>query len=507
MSLIQSQRQARSSGSLPFLLGELGKTSSATDKKFDDIVSNEISQEAAPSVSCKGESSTDYTQSAPSKNKDEEVETVKSEKLNSNDCEENVEDKNTQSSQAVSSAQKEEKTEEKVKEEGQKDEKPVSCELNTKDENNDAMSADSLYAYMTLQNILPQQTTLVATPVVEEMVVEGSENIKTTELETETMPEAVYENISALVAVKEEISQSHISLPAQALLVESPQAVPSSDLLEDENLYVAQEGVIVPYEQQEEAPVLENAEPEIDNLNNEVSDDVNITQSVDTAKLKLKPQLEVAGTQNSFDINFNTMIQWEAALPQDTRRNLGAILEQKIAPQTQEIKIPQLSGLTTLAPKPMGALANIRSTVPTLKLLTINAESLQNQIRETLGSELKLQKDKIEIRLDPPEWGKIHVKIETQESGMKVSFFSDNPLVREALEKHMQDLRNMLNQDGLNFSSLNVGVQEHAAQGREQGDDAQNQANFEDVELSTEENGGIQARQRLKTSSVVDHVV
>lgn len=62
-----------------------------------------------------------------------------------------------------------------------------------------------------------------------------------------------------------------------------------------------------------------------------------------------------------------------------------------------------------------------------------------------------------EIRMDPPELGRIQIKISMNQDQMNVSFTALNANVREALELNMTRLREMLSDTGIQLGDTNVG--------------------------------------------------
>ncbi len=63
------------------------------------------------------------------------------------------------------------------------------------------------------------------------------------------------------------------------------------------------------------------------------------------------------------------------------------------------------------------------------------------------------------IQLDPPEMGALEVKIKMQNDHISVSFTSGNQQVREALEAQSPRLRELLEQQGVNLTDVNVSDQ------------------------------------------------
>ena len=73
----------------------------------------------------------------------------------------------------------------------------------------------------------------------------------------------------------------------------------------------------------------------------------------------------------------------------------------------------------------------------------------------------KLQQ--VEIRLDPPELGSMHVKVNLQNEQAAVSFIVQNQQAKEALDQNMGKLRDMLAQNGVDVGDANVEQQQQQA--------------------------------------------
>lgn len=93
-------------------------------------------------------------------------------------------------------------------------------------------------------------------------------------------------------------------------------------------------------------------------------------------------------------------------------------------------------------------------------------ENFSGQISERLVLMVKGDVQSARIQLDPPELGALEVKIKIQHEQMTVTFNSGNAMVRDALEGQGNKLRDMLAQQGLTLSDLQVGSQ---SSGQQQG--------------------------------------
>lgn len=85
-------------------------------------------------------------------------------------------------------------------------------------------------------------------------------------------------------------------------------------------------------------------------------------------------------------------------------------------------------------------------------------KSIQTQVSEALKASVDARKTEASIRLEPAEWGKIQVKLELHRSEINVSFLTEHAFVKDALERGMGQLRQSLNQEGLNLGQVNIGL-------------------------------------------------
>ncbi len=107
------------------------------------------------------------------------------------------------------------------------------------------------------------------------------------------------------------------------------------------------------------------------------------------------------------------------------------------------------------------------------------------------------------IQLDPPEMGALEVKIKMQNDHISVAFTSGNQQVREALEAQSPRLREMLEQQGVNLTDVNVSDQsKQQAGGQGEGEQAlqsEHASNGSDQEIDEVKSV------KLQSDSLVDY--
>ena len=116
------------------------------------------------------------------------------------------------------------------------------------------------------------------------------------------------------------------------------------------------------------------------------------------------------------------------------------------------------------------------NTVQTQKSITaINTETIAiyrkdfaNAVKDKVMVMINQKIQQVEIQLDPPEMGNIHVKVNLQNEQAAVQFVVQNQQAKDALEQNMNKLREMLAQSGVDVGDANI-EQRQASEQNEQG--------------------------------------
>ena len=87
------------------------------------------------------------------------------------------------------------------------------------------------------------------------------------------------------------------------------------------------------------------------------------------------------------------------------------------------------------------------------------------QIAQRIGIMATEQLQTARIQLDPPELGSLEIKIRVQQDQVSVAFASGHQVVRDALEAQSPRLREMLEQQGVELTDVNVSDQQQQAAG------------------------------------------
>ena len=114
--------------------------------------------------------------------------------------------------------------------------------------------------------------------------------------------------------------------------------------------------------------------------------------------------------------------------------------------------------------------------------LTLHRDMASEQLAERVQVMLSKNLKNIDIRLDPPELGRLHIRMNMNGDTASVQFTVSNPQARDMIEHSMPRLREMLTQQGLQLSDTSV--QQQSA-GQQQSSYAQQGNESHSDELAT----------------------
>ncbi|MGJ8692225.1 MAG: flagellar hook-length control protein FliK [Thalassotalea sp.] len=124
-------------------------------------------------------------------------------------------------------------------------------------------------------------------------------------------------------------------------------------------------------------------------------------------------------------------------------------------------------------------------------------DAVKNKVMVMISQKLQ----QVDIKLDPPELGNVHVRVNLQNDVAAVNFIVQNPQAKEALEQHMGKLRDMLSESGVDVGEANVSQQQK--QNEQQGDfsEQNNNGGFGGDEQSNNSDDGFIATTLVKGSA------
>jgi flagellar hook-length control protein FliK len=180
------------------------------------------------------------------------------------------------------------------------------------------------------------------------------------------------------------------------------------------------------------------------------------TINIHEKPITLAPQESIAAAANT-----QTTPLTDATLP-NMAESLDSIegLTQQAAKDVQSATSKMESSVTSTADKVLAGQAKI--DVPP------SSPKFTEQIAQRIGI---MNTDKLQtarIQLDPPELGSLEIKIKVQQDQVSVSFSSGHQVVRDALEAQSPRLREMLEQQGVELTDVNVSDQQQQNAGEGQ---------------------------------------
>ncbi len=136
----------------------------------------------------------------------------------------------------------------------------------------------------------------------------------------------------------------------------------------------------------------------------------------------------------------------------DTQANRSAISSAEIAMQQQqgfESTIDKLSSVSNVQ-------AQKSITALNTETIAIYRKDFANAVKEKVMVMINQKIQQVEIQLDPPEMGNVHVRLNLQNEQAAVQFVVQNQQAKEALEQNMGKLRDMLSESGVDVGDANI---------------------------------------------------
>lgn len=124
------------------------------------------------------------------------------------------------------------------------------------------------------------------------------------------------------------------------------------------------------------------------------------------------------------------------------------------------------------------------------------SETLKDKVMVMVNQKIQ----QVDIQLDPPEMGNIHVRVNLQNEQAVVTFNVQNQQAKEALEQNMGRLKDMLSQTGVDVGDANVNQQSNN-QGENSGSNGSQPGAGSHLDQSNDVMAGAQQVNLLKASS------
>ena len=194
-----------------------------------------------------------------------------------------------------------------------------------------------------------------------------------------------------------------------------------------------------------------------DNADGQKSDadgDVNLitNDSVNNSPLLTSARPLSATTSNSEILINPSMVDGSLLLNDDNRSS-----HQGIHSNAQGDSLAQqLAGLTPTSTTSMLKPEQPLITQSLQSPLVLTREQAGEEVHERINMMMAKNLKYVDIRLDPPELGKLHIKLSINQDQASVQFTVNNHQTRDIIEQAMPRLREMLQQQGLQLAQSSV---------------------------------------------------
>ncbi|MCD9547211.1 hypothetical protein GLP21_00780 [Photobacterium carnosum] len=194
-----------------------------------------------------------------------------------------------------------------------------------------------------------------------------------------------------------------------------------------------------------------------DNADGQKSDadgDVNLitNDSVNNSPLLTSARPLSATTSNSEMLINPSMVDGSLLLNDDNRSS-----HQGINSNAQGDSLAQqLAGLTPTSTTSMLKPEQPLITQSIQSPLVLTREQAGEEVHERINMMMAKNLKYVDIRLDPPELGKLHIKLSINQDQASVQFTVNNHQTRDIVEQAMPRLREMLQQQGLQLAQSSV---------------------------------------------------
>jgi flagellar hook-length control protein FliK len=190
---------------------------------------------------------------------------------------------------------------------------------------------------------------------------------------------------------------------------------------------------------------------------------------------------------------FNQTLDTQAAKPTVSSAEIAAQQEQRF-----ESAINQLTTNTVQTQKSITAMNT--------ETIAIYRKDFANAVKDKVMVMINQKIQQVEIKLDPPEMGNIHVRVNLQNEQAAVQFVVQNQQAKEALEQNMGKLRDMLAESGVDVGEASI-EQRQAKKQNGNGFDQQtnNGQNTESAEDNFNENDNSMVNVVKASSTGIDY--
>jgi len=162
---------------------------------------------------------------------------------------------------------------------------------------------------------------------------------------------------------------------------------------------------------------------------------------------------------------------------------------------------PMFAQAVSLAGKP-GMVAPAQQLTMTTRMDQPEwGSEFSKRINFMVGNDIK----HAELRLDPPELGRINIKISMSQDQATVSFSSAHGNVREAIENTLPRLRELLNDSGIQLADANINDRKEQNSNQAEGDSNLSGPAFPEADEEADSSDASQQVTRFSADGVIDY--
>ncbi|WP_076416951.1 flagellar hook-length control protein FliK [Colwellia sp. UCD-KL20] len=141
------------------------------------------------------------------------------------------------------------------------------------------------------------------------------------------------------------------------------------------------------------------------------------------------------------------------------------------------------------------------AVIQQIETISIMRKDFTDAVKEKVMVMINQKIQQVDIQLDPPELGRMQVRINLQSEQAVVNFVVQNQQAKEALEQNMDKLKHMMSESGVDVGGANVKQQSNQSSAQEQNNQGSN-GQFEQHEDSAiEQSIALQQSKVIKASS------
>lgn len=266
--------------------------------------------------------------------------------------------------------------------------------------------------------------------------------------------------------IAEQDAQALIDLQQQEIIVDDLQKVEAEEVVQqdsvetlDPNLHINEQAASNSKARGSEVTILKNAELPVEQLHlqqvapeNSKSDN----QTKDDARNVFNMQPVVAENdadqyveiENKIHIPKHVVKSEHVDAAELTRANEAA------RASSAEVNLKSQSGLITQ--KVVQSALNMQEAIGKIR-------SVYSQVADSLGAVLQHKNNTMELRLNPPEWGKVFMRVSVDKHDVNIVIMTEQHLAKDSLDRNMHQLRNVLQEQGLNLNELHIGMGDNKA--------------------------------------------